>query len=491
MKRILRSNTLFALVGLLIHISGAGVAVAENQPGQIQLEQSAVPVTTPSQIAKQEPIQTAPSTSVLDSLESQASANVDDNTTSPIYTNNSTGSNTLTIDVDNPQTLLGQVGGFDITSNLRVSQVYTDNLLQDKDSEIHTFVTNIAPSLQFNKLDGLNRYNMNYQFDHRNFSARGRDNITNQRLSASGLFDFDIRHRLNANINYAWLHEMRGRDFSNGFGDQLTEPTSYNVLNVSTAYIYGSKTAAANLIFDYRISDINYDSVYLDELNLDDPIPDTDERFDITADREHQTHTLASTFKYRLGAFTDMSLRLTYKDTDYDTKRYNQASLNNREYEISGRFAWQGSAITTGYVDVGYATRSYSDDARSSKQGIRWKAGVLWQPLTYSNVDVSTARQIYEPKGQGSYIENANISLAWHHNWLSRLGSRVAVSFNEDDYGDSTRKDDNRLLNASAQYQMRDNLKFDVSFTHHQRSSNVADMRFTENRLSFNVNYQL
>ncbi|WP_189637830.1 outer membrane beta-barrel protein [Thalassotalea sp. HSM 43] len=386
-----------------------------------------------------------------------------------------------------------QFAGFNVVPKVTLTESYTDNLLQDADNEINTWLTHLKPEVLLDKQYGLDRYSLSYGLSHKNYSAKGRDTITDHKFGAGATFDLGTRHRIATYAKYALLHEERGRDFSIGYGDQLKEPTPYDTLNASLKYTFGARTAQANLDFFTSYYDIEYDSVYFDELNIDedDNIPPPDENFDVTADRNHDKIKFGSTLRYKLGAFTDVSVTLAFANTAYETNRMFEPSLDNDEFSVSSRFAWQGTAMTTGYVDLGYSEKSFDADERDNGDGIRWKVGVIWKPLTYSNFDFSTARDVTEPEGQGSYIENTNVNLSWHHNWLERLGTRLKASYSEDEYGDTDREDDNNIYSASVLYEMRRNLNFTLSLSNYERDSNYNNLDYTENRASLSVSYHL
>nr|WP_248289576.1 outer membrane beta-barrel protein [Thalassotalea sp. Y01] len=387
-----------------------------------------------------------------------------------------------------------QFAGFNVVPKITVTESYTDNLLQDADNEINTWLTHLKPSVALDKQYGLDRYTLNYGLSHKTYSAKGRDTITDHNFGAGAMFDLGTRHRISVNGKYAILHEERGRDFSIGFGEQLDEPTPYDTINAEFKYTFGARTAQANLDFFTSYYEVDYDSVSYSELNIDPednvPPPPEDD-FDITADRNYDKISYGSELRYKLGAFTDVSVKIEFANTAYETNRFGQPSLDNDEFRVSSRFAWQGTAMTTGYVNLGYAEKSFDADERDKGDGVRWQVGVIWKPLTYSNFDFSTARDVSEPKGQGSYIENTNYNLSWHHNWLERLGTRLHVTFSDDDYGDSDREDENSIYSASVLYKMWRNLNFTLSVANHERESNYDTLEYTENRASLSVKYHL
>lgn len=376
------------------------------------------------------------------------------------------------------------VGGFDFTPQIKAKQSYNDNYLYRDDDELESWITILNPQFSFSQTRNLDLYQFNVDLKNINYWENSDDSFTNVSISGLSALDLGTRHKLNLQGSYLLGHEERGKGWSIGFADNLKEPTPYDELKAKLVYTYGATTAQANLALSYRYSQIDWDSLYIDDLNIDPR--DTD--IDFTAERNHDIHEFGSTFYYKTGAFTKFTFNLTWGEVTYDERPpYGEPSKDSENTAAFLGFEWQGSAMTTGYAKVGYSNKNFDTKFRDDTDGFRWKVGVIWKPLTYSNFDFSTAKRVEESKGQGSYIENTNYNLAWHHQWLERIATKVAISFSDDDYGDTNREDENTFYSATVYYSMWRNLDFSATFKNAERESNIKAVEYTGNIFEIGV----
>ena len=375
------------------------------------------------------------------------------------------------------------LGDFKFTPQVNAKLSYQDNFLHNDDNKKDSWIATVAPQFEISQMRGLNAYRINYQISNNTYLQSSEDNYTAHKLSAIAALDLQTRHRVNFDVSYNRDYEERGKEYSIGFANLLKEPTGYEMYNLKGLYSYGATTAQANVDFVYRFSKINWDSLYRDDLSVQLP----GDNIDVTANREYESNQIGSTFNYKTGAFTKVTFSINIGEVDYQNARANEAELDSDNANAFVGFEWQGSAITTGYARVGYSEKSFDSNEWDDTSGFRWQVGILWTPLTYSNFDFSTAREVSETKGQGSYIENTNYNLAWHHQWLDRVASKLTIQFSDDIYGDSPREDDNTSYSASLYYKMHRNIDLSASYIHSKRESNFNVLEYQGNTIEVGI----
>ncbi|WP_068546631.1 outer membrane beta-barrel protein [Thalassotalea crassostreae] len=376
---------------------------------------------------------------------------------------------------------------FDATPMLKATQTFDDNYLDVENSEQDTWITRITPSIALSRSSELNKLQLNYQFSNVTFYDDSDDSYLDHKLDFIGAFDLGSRHRLNTQVGYSYGHEERGKGFSIGFGPLLTEPSTFEQTKIDSEYVYGSKQAIMNIGFKYQWLKMRWGSVY--DNDLEPGILPESPGLDYTANREHDAHTIGSNIYYNLGAFTKATFNIAHTNVEYQNQRASEPTLDSSSFSMFAGFEWQGSALTTGYAKMGYSNKDFDAGNREDTSGLRWQVGVLWTPLTYSNFDFSTSREVSETKGQGSFIENTNYNLAWHHQWLNRLATKLSFTQSDDDYGDSIREDENTIISATAYYKMLRNVEFSASIINSERQSNVSVLEYQGN--SFEVGLTL
>ncbi|KGJ94204.1 hypothetical protein ND16A_1410 [Thalassotalea sp. ND16A] len=377
-----------------------------------------------------------------------------------------------------------KLSGINVTPQISISQGYSDNLLHGEDRKEHTVYNVLAPKVTISQVKNLNFYQLDYGFSYKNNAASGSDNYTNHQLTTKAFFDLATRHRILFSADYLKDHEERGQGYSIGFAEVLQQPTANETLNLESLYTFGAKTAQANIDVVASYQQVRWQGLHLDDLNL----PDDSDDIDYSANREYDQSSVGARLHYKTGAFTKVTFRANVTKVTYNQPREGEYPLDSKTIDGFVGFEWQGSALTTGYVRLGYENRNFDQQALSDESGLRWQVGVLWRPLTYSNFDFSSSKNVSESKGQGTYIKNTNYTATWHHQWLDRIATNLAYSLNQDEYGGSLREDDNYVFNAGIEYQMRRNLECVISLTSIDRSSNFEQLEYNENQLTFTLN---
>ena len=376
------------------------------------------------------------------------------------------------------------VGDFKFTPQISANLSYQDNFLHNDNNKQDSWISKVAPKFELLQTRDLNRFQLTYQPTNNLYWQSSEDNYTSHDVAAIAAFELHSRHRLNFDLQYNRDYEERGKDYSIGFADLLKEPTGYDQYNANVLYSFGAKTAQANIDVKYRFNEINWDSLFISDLN----IPNTGSDLDFTANREYDAHNIATAFNYKTGAYTKATFSIDIGTVDYHHPRENESSLDSDNVSVFAGVEWQGSAITTGYARLGYSEKSFDSSEWDDTSGFRWQVGILWTPLTYSNFDFSTARAVSETKGQGSYIENTNYNLAWHHQWLDRVATKFTIQLSDDEYGDSQRQDENTIVSATVYYQMRRNIDISASIIHSERQSNFDLLEYQGNTIEVGIN---
>ncbi|MEW6996641.1 outer membrane beta-barrel protein [Colwelliaceae bacterium BS250] len=373
--------------------------------------------------------------------------------------------------------------GFEFTPQIKATQRYSDNFANSNISDEGSWLTTISPSFELSKNYNLNRIQFNYQITNVNYWSSQDDDYTNHKLSALTFLDLDVRHRLNISADYLNEYEERGTGYSIGFAEILKEPTASETLQSQIRYNYGAKTAQGNVELRYSFEQIKWDSLFIDELNL----PQTGTDLDFTANREYKQHKIGTTFFYKTGAYTKISFSVDTSEVEYQHPRPNEELLDSTLTSAFVGVEWQGSALTTGYVRLGYSSKEFDYSLYEDTDGFRWQVGILWTPLTYSNFDFSTSKSVSEAKGQGSSIENTDYHLSWQHQWLDRIATKLTAGYSEDDYGDSERYDDNTSYSATIYYKMLRNLDISATVANSDRKSNINTVEYQENIIEFGI----
>lgn len=354
-----------------------------------------------------------------------------------------------------------QAGQFDIIPSFESSMAYVGNVAyaRDNDPKIYSWRATFSPELiAATQVDG-NPVQFGYRLERGVYFSSTPDDYTDHFLEASGEFELNSRHRVNALAQYEDGHEDRGTGFSLGLGTNIATPDRYKSSFIGTEYMYGAVTSDGMLTFKANRQTLDYDR---------------DEQAYLIRDRVK--NRVGAEFGYRIGSATTAVLDVTQTYVRYD----NQEGIDTRdsdETRVLLGLKWETTAATTGFAKVGYKEKDFKADTRSTFYGTDWEVGVEWQPLTYSTFRFSTNADTRETNGEGNFIRGRDYTASWKHEWLQRLSSSIRVSRETNEYfidNDAIDNRDDTLMRyvASLNYEARRYLTFTFFYELADRDSN-------------------
>lgn len=363
-----------------------------------------------------------------------------------------------------------QVGQFDIIPTFESSMSYVGNVAyaRDVDPKIYSWRAVLSPELiAATQLDG-NPVQFGYRLERGVYFSSSPDDYTDHFVEASGEFELNSRHRINALAQYEDGHEDRGTGFSLGLGNTLDTPDRYNSSYIGGEYMYGAVTSEGLLTFKADRQTLDYDR---------------NEQAYLIRDRVR--NRVGAEFGYRISPATTAVLDVTQTYIRYD----NQTGIETRdsdEIRVLLGVEWETTAATTGFAKVGYKEKDFKADTRSTFYGTDWEVGVEWQPLTYSTFRFSTNADTRETNGEGNFIRGRDFAASWKHDWLERLSSSVRISRETNEYfidDDTLVNRDDTLMRyvATLNYQARRHLTFTFFYDFADRDSNREIIGYDRN----------
>jgi hypothetical protein len=367
-------------------------------------------------------------------------------------------------------------GGFDITPTVDIALRYDDNVARENLNKIDSWSRIVAPQISMINSLGSSDVTFAYRIVNEDFFSSSEDDYTDHFFLARADVEFNSRNRVIASLNFEDGHDARGSAFSIGFGDQLTEPDKYKESDFDILYSYGAFNATGRLDVNFNVTELNYD------------IDTADYRA-----RDRVFTTLGGTFFYRISPATDATFDIIYTDVDYKFALNTNNPLDSRQISYLVGLQWEATAQTSGFAKIGYQEKNFSSSMREDFEGVDWALGVLWEPVEYSSVEFTTRSDTNETNGEGNFIRGDAHSIEWRHDWLERLRSSVRFTVANNRYEGQIvndlgiRSDDNRRLQASAYYQFRRWLNFELRYTYDERDSSRDFIDFDRNQLMFNA----
>ena len=261
-----------------------------------------------------------------------------------------------------------QAGQFDLIPSFSSSMAYVDNVAyaRDDDPKIYSWRTTLSPELiAATEVDG-NPVQVGYRLERGVYFSSDNDDYTDHFVEASGDFELNSRHRINAIAQYEDGHEDRGTGFSLGLGTAITTPDRYKSTYFGGEYMYGAATSDGLLTLKANRETLDYDR--------------SEQAYLI---RDRVKNKVGAELGYRIGSATTAVLDVTQTYVRYD----NQTGIETRDSDETRALlgvTWESTAATTGFAKVGYKEKDFESATRSTFYGTDWEVGVEWQPVSYS-----------------------------------------------------------------------------------------------------------
>ena len=364
-------------------------------------------------------------------------------------------------------------GSFDFIPTLDVGFRYDDNVTRQASDEIASFTQIISPQLILLNNFGASQARFGYRLRNERFFSSSEDNYTDHFLSTGVEYELNVRHRLDVSFDFEDGHEQRGTGFS--ILNIADSPDTYKETDLALQYSYGAPGAAGRLDFNANLASRDYD------LNT---LPGRA--------RDRGINSVGGTFYYRVGATTDATFDIIRKVVNYNVAADPSNPLDSTVMSYLVGLSWEATAQTSGFAKIGHEEKDFDSSLRDDFSGVDWSAGVTWEPTDNSEVTLSTNNDTNETNGEGNFIRQRDYRLVWNHRWLERLRTSASITFSEDKYEGQAvefgvREDDLQQFNATAYYQFRRWINFELGYTFDTRDSNRDGIDFDRNQLLLNA----
>jgi hypothetical protein len=371
------------------------------------------------------------------------------------------------------------VGTFELTPTLNVSLNKDSNIARSNINKIDSWITVINPEFILGKQVGENKLFVGVNASKGIYHSSEADDYDDYQFFADGEFEVDRRNRVTGSLKHTSGHDDRGTAYSIGAGNLIDGPDKYTKNTFGAIYSYGAMTALANVDVNLLLLDINYDV----DVSVVTP----------TRLRDRKEKKLGSIFYYGVSPSTDLLVDVSYALTDYAGNISNVASIDSRTKSLLVGAKWETTASSSGFVKVGYQKRDFDVASRAGFSGLKWDAGVSWNPTERAIFEFSTASDTRETNGQGNFIRRKDYVANWRHEWLERFSSDVTLNYSDDSYEGGTvpRNDKIHEFRVVADYQFKRWLTLIMKVSYFDRDSDSTIDNFDYNRSLFSFTAQI
>ncbi len=199
----------------------------------------------------------------------------------------------------------------------------------------------------------------------------------------------------------------------------------------------------------------------------------------VTSGFDRDQRNLSGTFYYRLAPATQALVQV--RDTHFAYVSPFSSALTSTERRYLVGLKWTATAQTSGSLKVGSMKKTFDTGVLPSGSGTTWEGEVKWSPLSYSIVDLSAMRTTSEATGTGNFIITSQQSLAWNHEWSSRVASALAFDNATDTFQGVVREDRRKNYGVKLSYGVQRWLRLGAELQRQERNSTDAQFTYTRN----------
>jgi len=364
--------------------------------------------------------------------------------------------------------------GFTFLPSVETSVESNDNIYASKKGgEVSSTVTRLSPSFSLLGDLGALQLSTSYQLEQGTYDKESKDDYLDQNLAIAGDYELNARNQLNVDATYNEGHDAAGS--AKGAEDSTNpnaDPDEYNETTAGLVYTFGGEAANVNV----NLIAESYQKRY-------------DNNETATQGREHDKTKVAAQLVFNVSPAT--SVDVEFRNTDINYVSSDAAAREGNEKKFLLGSSWDITGATTGEFKLGVSNRTFDLAGIDSNSSLVWEGNVTWQPLSYSTLVVSTAKASAESAGEGSYIDSANTSVSWDHEFSYLLSAGVKASYGEDEYVDSARIDVNTGYGVQATYAPMSWMDVTASWDFTKRNSNSATLDTDTNIFNLGVTLAL
>jgi hypothetical protein len=348
---------------------------------------------------------------------------------------------------------------------LDVELSYDDNIFRSAADEVDSWVMRLMPILN-TEIDADGQvYTFTYDGDYGFYSNSSDDNYDDHDFYAGADLNLNYRNQLNLGASYIMGHEDRGTGITEGMDPNnpiVQSPVELDTAELEGEYTLGSTESTNRLVLAGRYTDIQYQNYP-----------------DLTRFLSRDGTRAGATYYYRVRPATSLLAEVIFYDVSYDLTRPGTASLDSKSIRYRVGTTWDITEQTSGTVKLGQVDRKFDDKAREDFSAFDWDVTIRWSPLSYSHIDLVTARPVQEAYGGGAdFIDTELYAAHWTHGWTERLESRLGATYLKEVFEGSVRKQETYRYDMTLTHQWRRWLSFELGASFSDRDSNIDRLIF-------------
>jgi hypothetical protein len=347
-----------------------------------------------------------------------------------------------------------ELGGFDFTPTLKVSERYDDNFRTLPNDVESSWITSVRPTFVLGTQTRKSGYQLEYGLDSQTYQDHADANHVDQHLKGRSVMEFDSRNRLNAELGY-----RRAEDTVQTA--QPRENDKYTLKNGKLGYSYGVLSGMNQIDVSGEYQELRYRN----SGTLND-------------DKEHDTTSLVGTWFHRLGGRTRALVEVRHSDFDYVLKN---SPRNSKGDAVLVGVTRDVSAKVSGNLRVGYERKNFDSSQANDYSSPTWEVGVDYKPRTYSTFSVNAKKAFEEGDDGANTVHDTSTRLGWRHTWSPWIATDLHYRYAQLEYLGVDREDKLNTYGASVIYSPTRWSDVTLGYQRWKNDSDDDDQTYTRN----------
>ena len=362
-----------------------------------------------------------------------------------------------------------------IIPEIYVGVGYEQNLALTKENQISSPYWQVTPSISALLSPGNATHKFNFLADITEYSQSGADNYEDFELTYEGSWEPTSRHRANWNLSQVYGHQQRGSQQTRFQFERFEEVLQFKQINTGVKYEFGSKVAKGRLGVRGGASKLEY-------TNFED----------FTNQLNYNSQSLGGWFYYRVGNVTNLSFDVGYQSTDYYNEPDPSQSRNSEIYTLLTGMIWEGLAKTRGQLMVGLEQRKFDLFTRKDLNNLAIDAAIVWEPKTYSIVNLSISRRTTEGAAGSDATLVTEATVDWSHRWTENSYSRIGYEYKiRDEQGGYSRQDDMHYIFTKYNRSLNNWISIETMLSYLLNSSTDTFFDYDSQKLSIGLRVEI
>ena len=356
-----------------------------------------------------------------------------------------------------------KVGGAFLYPMLKLGAGYNDNVTGEETNAQSSSVVIVNPSMTLEHTQGGDTYQLGYAGAFTRYQDSSADNYNQHEFQALGNHFYGERAESRLKAVALWTADPRGST-DRGISPEVDRFRSYSINGVLA---YGLKTSTGR---------IEAEAGYRNKRYLNNEI--------FTAASDLDAIDLAGRFYYRVAPKTRSFLELRNTDLDY---KLASSIQDGAERRVMLGLDWEATAASTGVFKVGMLNKTFDNAVTDDFTGLSWEGALIWEPTSYTEIEMQTARLTTDSSGVGDYIVSALGGVDWTHKWSGQISHKLGYEYLRSSYHGAARKDTIQTIKAGLAYEFRRWMTVSADYSHGRRDSNAPGYDYSKNVIMLNA----